>query len=130
MAINPKDAAVVQKLLWAGENIEITARERRIGPGGSVTTPTSIIVTNKRVIIVNREALGVRKDYEVIPYKDIASVRLESGIIASTVFIRVLGYDRDKGLLKNGMEEGEIDGLNNADAQAIADSIDKKISGE
>jgi hypothetical protein len=129
MAINPKDVEVVQKLLWNGENIELTARQRRIGPGGSVTTPTSIIVTNMRLIVVNREALGIRKDYEVIPYKDIASVRLEKGIIASSVFVRVLGYDRDKGLLKNGTEEGEIGGLNNTDAQAISDNIEKKISG-
>ncbi len=129
MTVNQKDVAVVQKILWPGEVVELTARQRRIGPGGSVTAPTSVIITNKRLIIVNREAAGIRKDYEVIPYKDVASVRLERGIIASTVFIRVLGYDRDRGLLKNGREEGEIDGLNNGDAGLMADNIDKKISG-
>ncbi len=129
MAINPKDAELVQKILWPGEKVELTGRERRAGPGGSVTSPTSIILTDKRVIIINREAVGIRKDYEVIPYKSIAGVRLEKGIIASTVFIRVLGYEKDRGLLKDGREEGEIDGLNNRDAKLIADEINRKISG-
>lgn len=127
MGIDQGDVNSVKSILWPDEQVGVTARQRRVGPGGSVTVPTSIIATDKRIIILNRATLGMRQDYEVIPYKQVASVRLEHGIISSTVFIRVQGYDRDQGLLKNGKEEGEIDGLNNKDAQALSDFINKQI---
>src|SRR5271157_4255810 len=117
MNVDPEELKVVQDILWEGEQVRGTFKQRRIGPGGSVTVPTSVIATDSRIIIVNRATLGLRKDYEVIPYSKITSVRFEKGIISSTVFIRVEGYDRDKGLLKGGREEGEIDGLHNKDAQ-------------
>ncbi len=128
MAVDLKEAEAVKGLLWPDEVVEETVKQRMLGPGGAVTTPTSVIGTNMRLIIVNRATLGLRKDYEVIPYRQITSVRLEHGIISSSVFIRVQGYDRDKGLLKNGKEEGEIDGLHSKDANELADYLNKKIS--
>ncbi len=127
MAINQSDVDIVKEQLIEGENVLLTANQRRIGPGGSATTPTTVVATDKKVILVNRATLGIRKDFEIIPYRQITSVRLESGIISSTVFIRVQGYDRDQGLLKNGREEGEIDGLGKNDAKQLADIINKML---
>jgi hypothetical protein len=128
MAVNADDAGLVKELLWEGEVVEETARQRGVGPGGSLTAPTSVVCTNKRLIIVNKATLGLRKDYEVIQYRQITSVRLEHGIISSSVFIRVQGYDRDKGLLGAGKEEGQIDGLRNKEARHLADYLNKKIA--
>jgi hypothetical protein len=130
MSVDKEEVEIVKDLLWPGEVPEVTARQRRIGPGGDIINPTSVVATNKRIIIINKTTLGMRKDYEVIPYGQITSVRLEHGIISSSVFVRVQGYDVDKGLLKNGDEEGEIDGLKNDVAKSLADFIDQKISGE
>ena len=130
MAVDPEDAGWVKGLLWPNENIVMTVRERRIGPGGSLTVPTSVVVTDKRLIIVNKATLGFRRDYEVIPYKQINSVRFEKGLISSSVFLRVTGYDRDQGLLKNGKEEGEIEGLNNTDAKELTDYLNKVMQQE
>lgn len=127
MQVDPDELNAVKDILWQGERVRGTFKQRMIGPGGSVTVPTSVVVTDSRLIIVNRATLGFRKDYEVIPYQKITSVRLEKGIISSTVFIRVDGYDRDTGLLKNGREEGEIDGLHNNDAKDLADFVNAKI---
>jgi hypothetical protein len=127
MGVDQGDVNAAKNILWPDENVEVTVRQRRIGPGGAMTTPTSVLATDKRLIILNRATLGLRQDYEAIPYNQITSVRLEHGIIASSVFIRVQGYDRDKGLLKNGKEEGEIDGLNNKEAQTLADFINKRL---
>jgi hypothetical protein len=127
MNVDQDELKAVKDILWQGEQVRGTFKQRMIGPGGSVTVPTSVIVTDNRVIIVNRATLGFRKDYEVIPYPKITSVRLEGGIISSSVFIRVEGYDRDTGLLKNGKEEGEIDGLHNNDAKELADFLNAKI---
>jgi hypothetical protein len=128
VTVDAEEAKLVAELLWAGEIVEETAKQRRVGPGGSITAPTSVVCTNKRLIIVNRATMGLRKDYEVIQYRQITSVRLERGIVSSSVFIRVQGYDRDKGLLANGKEEGEIDGLRNKEAAHLADYLDKKIA--
>jgi len=127
MAISAEEMKLVEGILVPGEEPIISVMQRRVGPGGSVTTPTTVVATDKRVIIINRASLGIRKDYEAIPYKQIASVRLEHGIISSSVFIRVEGYDTDKGLLKNGRQEGEIDGLRNNDAKELSDEINRRI---
>ena len=130
MAIDNEDVEIVKKILMDGETVGITATQRRVGPGGSILTPTTVVCTNKRIIIVNRATLGIRMDYESIAYKQVTSVRFESGIINGSVFIRVQGYDKDKGLLKGNREEGEIDSLRKADAKLIADYVNKMISGE
>lgn len=130
MAVDQNEVNAIKSVLWPDEKVMITAKQRRIGPGGSVTVPTSVLATNKRLIIVNKATLGIRKDYESIPYKQITSVRLEKGIISSTVFVRVMGYDKDQGLLKNGKEEGEIDGLHSKDAKDLSDYLNSVLDME
>lgn len=129
MGVNKSDIEAVRKLLVPGEIVAITATQRRVGPGGSVLTPTTVVCTNMRIIILNRASMGLRNDYETIPYKQITSARFESGIINGSVFIRVEGYDRDKGLLAGGREEGEIDGLRLRDAKLITDYVSRMIIG-
>lgn len=131
MVIEQEDVNLVKKELWPDEVVELTARQRRVGPAGDLINPTSVVATNKRIIIVNKTTLGIRKDFESIAYKQITSVRMEKGIISSAVFVRVEGYDTDKGFLKgSGRQEGMIDGLNNTDAKLLSDWIEKMISGE
>jgi hypothetical protein len=127
MNLDPTELRLAKKVLWPEEQVVGTIKQRRVGPGGSVITPTTVVVTDKRLIIINRASLGFRQDYEVIPYNAIVSVRLEHGIISSTVFIRVQGYENDKGLLGSGKQEGEIDGLRNRDAVELADFVNKKL---
>jgi hypothetical protein len=129
MSISSEEADLVKDILMPEEAVKFTATQRRVGPGGSITTPTTVICTNQRIIIVNRASLGIRKDYESIYYRQITSVRYESGIINASVFIRVQGYDRDKGLLKSGREEGEIDGLRKEEAKEMADYINNVLGG-
>ncbi len=127
MAIDAGDVKAVNKILWPDEKVEMTVRQRRIGPGGSLITPTSVIATDKRIIVLNRVNLGIRQDFEVIPYRHITSVRLVNGVVASSVFIRIQGFDNDKGLLPNGKQEGEVDGLSQSAAAALANLINKKM---
>jgi hypothetical protein len=131
MAVDQAEVGLVKSQLWQDETVELTARQRRVGPAGSLINPTSVIATSMRIIIVNKTTLGLHKDFESIPYRQITSVRYESGIISSSVFIRVEGFDTDKGFLKGtGKQEGEIDGLNNADAKQLSDYIEKRITGD
>ncbi len=129
MGINQKDVALVKDMLLPGETVGVTVRQRKYAPGGSLITPTSLIATSNRIIIINRESLGIRKDFEVIAYDKITSVRLEHGVISSTVFVRIEGYDTDRGLLAGtGKQEGEISGLKNKDARELLDYLNARIS--
>jgi hypothetical protein len=132
MAIYDEDVAVAKSVLWKDEKVQVTATERRIGPGGDVINPTTAIATDKRIIIINRNMAGIRKDFESIPYSKITSVRHERGIISSSIYLRVEGYTSpgEEGFMKPGDQEGQIPGLKGADAKALADFIDKMVSGD
>ena len=131
MAIEQEDVDPIKDELWPDEKVILTVRQRRVGPGGSMVTPTSVVATNKRIIIINRETLGLRHDIESVGYDHITSVRWEHGIISSSVFLRVSGFSTEKGFLKGkNDQEGEIDGLNNNDAKELSDYVEKMLSGE
>ena len=130
MAVYPSDVAFVKGSLWSGENVIATATERRFGPGMSLLNPTTMVITDRRVLIVNRNLMGLRKDIETIPFNMIASVRLENGIISSSVYLRVGGYSSpgEQGFLKKGEQEGQLSGLHKSDAKAISDYLEKVIT--
>ena len=128
MYVDATELAIARKILWPDETVMGTLKQRRFMPGGSLITPTTVVLTDKRMIIINRASLGFRQDYEVVPYTALVSVRLEHGIVTSTVFVRVQGYATDRGLLGGtGKQEGEIDGLKNKDAQELYDYLNKKL---
>ena len=130
MAVGEEEAEEVKDSLQQGEAVEMTARQRRFGPGGSFFDPTSVIVTNKRVIIINRSVFMMRREFEFIPYAKISSVRLERGAISSTLLIRVQGQGLESKPLRENIEEGFVDGLRHDDAKAIADRIEKRRAAE
>lgn len=125
------DYAKTRNVLWTEETVMVTATERRVGPGGGWFTPTTVVATDKRLLLINRSTFGIRNDYESIPYRQITSVRLEKGIISCSVFLRVQGYTSsgEQGFLKSGEQEGEIPGLRQQDAKDLSDYITKMISG-
>ncbi len=129
MTVYKSDYEAAKALLWPEETVEVTATQRQIGPGGSVITPTTIVATDKRVIIINRVTFGMRKDIESIPYNRITSVRFERGIISSSIFLRIEGFtEQTDALLKASKQWGEIDGLRHDDAKAMTDYINKMLS--
>lgn len=90
-----------------------------------------MVATDKRIIILNREVAGLRKDIESIPYDRIASVRMEKGLLTSSVYLRVGGFSGgdEQGFIKKGEDEGEIAGLKKGDAKALSDYVNQMISG-
>ena len=64
-------------------------------PGGSVFTPNAIIVTDKKVIIRNPSALGMRQKLEYYQYDQIVDVKLERGALSAALEINVPGSFED-----------------------------------
>ena len=82
----------IKHRLDSDEKVEIVAKQSRIHPGGSATSPDIIFITNKRIIIKNPSLLGARENYESITYDKITSIELENGIFSSEIDIYASGY--------------------------------------
>lgn len=72
-------------MLNEGEEVLLVANQKRIVPGGSLATPDSIYVTNRRVISRNPRWLGMKKDIIDFMYRDLANVELHEGVWSSEI---------------------------------------------
>ena len=88
------------------------AKQGRMNPGGAITTPNTIFATDKRLIIRNPTMLGARQNVEYFDYDKITNIKLEKGILSSTIVLSYPGMDKLAGLLTWGREDdGEIKGI-------------------
>ncbi|HVC58656.1 MAG TPA: PH domain-containing protein [Candidatus Acidoferrales bacterium] len=123
MHVDEREVDEVRRFLWPGETVELTVKQRKIRPGGSLITPTSFVATNKRLIIINRTRLGVRKDFEVIPYRYITAVKLLHGLFSCSVLIRVSSVDSGDG---KGQNEA-IGGIRPSEAEVLVHFLNKRM---
>ncbi len=133
MAVHAEDIEMAKQrnALWSEETVMVTATQKTVAPGGSFLTPATVLATDKRIIIINRPLLGIRNEYEAIPYDRIASIRYERGVITSSIFLMLTGNTTlaEHSFLKQGEQEGEIKGLGHEDAKALSDFIQKLVIG-
>ncbi len=75
----------IDKMLTEGEQVLINADQSRMMPGGSIATPNSIYVTNKRIIFRNPRMWGLKVDLMDYAYEDLANVELHRGIFTTAI---------------------------------------------
>ena len=103
-------------------------------PGGSLFTPDSVFATNKRVIIRNPSALGLRQKIESYSYDKITDVKLEKGILSSQIIINVPGSVFDgviEAIPKNEAEallQTIYDGITTAKKEAQGETTTQQVS--
>ena len=73
------------------EQVQFITRQSKYRPGGSFTTPDTIFVTNKRIVIRDPSLLGVRENIVSVSYDEITSIELEKGVFSSKIIIRAPG---------------------------------------
>lgn len=107
---------------------------RNIPGGAIISSPNTVIATEKRLVIRNPTMLGMRENVEDIPYDKITSVKLEKGLFSSTVVLRVPGLSeltrmsQSSGLVAWGRgEDGTIDGLPKDKAEKLVKIINERI---
>lgn len=93
------------------EKVVIVAKQSRLKPGGSKMSPDTIFITDRRIIIRNPSALGMRESIESITYDKITAMELERGMMSSTVKIRASGY------------QGDIDAIAKDKAEKVAQYV-------
>lgn len=77
----------MKSMLAEGERILIIAEQSRTLPGGSLFTPNTILVTNRRVLFKDPELLGLKANIIDMNYRDISNVRLKRGIFSTEIYL-------------------------------------------
>ena len=85
----------IKTFLDAAEIIKAVARQSKFMPGGQLITPRTIFATNKRLIIRDPNALGLRADINSIPYSQINNIKLEKGAFTSEIRIKSGQFEND-----------------------------------
>lgn len=78
----------IKKILLPGEEVLLTASQSRAVPGGSISTPNKIYVTNRRVIFKDPKWLGLKANINDVSYNDISNIRLKRGVFSTEIYLK------------------------------------------
>ena len=115
------------------ETVLVVARQSRIKPGGSLTTPNIIFATDRRLIIRDPSSLGFRQSIEDISSDRITSARLDQGVLSSSIILRAPGLSTiaekkiDGVVMGRDSNEGQIEAIQKDKAEKIVEAINKGI---
>src|ERR687891_682565 len=115
-----EEISKVREILNPDEKVLLVARQSRIRPGGSLHTPNIIYATDRRIIIRDPYMLGIKENVVDIPYDIVTSVKLERGLLSSTIRFKASGLMSST---KLGMMDSLIDGED--DQGGIIEAIPK-----
>lgn len=88
-----EEISKIASRLRPDEKVLVVARQSRVKPGGSLTTPNIIFATDKRLIIRDPSMLGLKESVWDVPYDKITTVNIKRGIFTSTLIIMAPGLD-------------------------------------
>ena len=86
-----EEISKITEMLNPDEKVLLVARQSRIKPGGSLHTPNIIYATDRRIIIRDPYMLGIKENVVDIPYDIVTSVKLEKGLLSSTIRFKAPG---------------------------------------
>ncbi len=101
------------------EKVLLVTRQTKspLKSGGSMFTPNSIIVTDKKLIIRNPSALGLRQKLEYYSYDNIVDVKLERGMLSAALEINVPG----------SIDDARVDAISKDEAEQILRIIQEGV---
>jgi len=98
----------IKNILGSNEKVELYIPEKIYHPRINIE---SIIITNERIILRHPHALNLKKDYTDYSYRDILNVKLDKGILRSTIKLMLKPMEGNQG--KNVEEPLDLDNLPN-----------------
>lgn len=110
----------IKSMLLEGEEILMTAEQGRLKPGGSITTPNKIYITNMRLLFKDPRLFGLRAHIVDVNYVDISNVRLKRGILSTEIYLKSRFLS----------DEVRLPAVEKEMAQQISAIIHKGMSGE
>jgi hypothetical protein len=116
-----EEISKISEMLNPDERVLLVARQSRIKPGGSHFTPNIIYATDRRIIVRDPYMLGIKENIVDIPYDIITSIKLEKGLLSSTIRFKAPGLMSST---KLGMMDSIVDGEDN-DQGGVIEAISK-----
>jgi Bacterial PH domain/Short C-terminal domain len=116
-----EEISKITEMLNPDEKVLLVARQSRIKPGGSHFTPNIIYATDRRIIVRDPYMLGIKENVVDIPYDIITSIKLEKGLLSSTIRFKAPGLMSST---KLGMMDSIVDGEDN-DQGGVIEAIPK-----
>jgi hypothetical protein len=105
-----EEISKIAEILNPDEKVLLVARQSRIKPGGSLHTPNIIYATDRRIIIRDPYMLGIKENVVDIPYDIVTSIKLEKGLLSSTIRFKAPGLVSSTKLgMINSLIDGEDD---------------------
>jgi hypothetical protein len=105
-----EEISKIAEMLNPDEKVLLVARQSRVKPGGSHFTPNIIYATDRRIIVRDPYMLGIKENVVDIPYDIITSIKLEKGLLSSTIRFKAPGLMSSTRL---GMMDSIVDGEEN-----------------
>jgi hypothetical protein len=93
-SLTPEEMEEINRIrqhLEPDERVLLVAKQSRITPGGSLTTPNTIFATDRKLIVRNPMMLGLRESIQLIPYEEITAIDLEKGLFSSEIKVSAPG---------------------------------------
>jgi hypothetical protein len=115
-----KEVNKIIEMLNPDEKVLLVARQSKIKPGGSFFTPNTIYATDRRIIVRDPYMLGIKANVVDIPYDIITSLKLEKGLLSSTIRFKAPGLMSST---KLGMMDSIVEGED--DQEGIIEAISK-----
>jgi hypothetical protein len=110
----------IKSLLVAGEEVLLTASQSRGVPGGSISTPNKVYVTNMRVLFKDPRLFGLKANIIDVSYKDISNVNLKRGVFSTEIFLKS----------RFRSDEIKLPAVDKQIAQQVMTLIQKGVRGE
>ena len=98
----------IKNIIGSNEKVELYIPEKIYHPRINIE---AVIVTNERIILRHPHALNLKKDYTDYSYRDILNVKLDKGILRSTIKLMLKPKEGNQG--KNEEEQLDLDNLPN-----------------
>ena len=117
-----EETSKITEMLNSDERVLLVARQSRLKPGGSHFTPNIVYATDRRIIIRDPYMLGIKENVVDIPYDIITSIKLEKGLLSSTIRFKAPGLLSSTRL---GMMDSIVDGGEDNDQGGIIEAIPK-----
>jgi hypothetical protein len=116
-----EEISKITEMLNPDEKVLLVAKQSRIKPGGSHFTPNIIYATDRRIIVRDPYMLGIKENVVDIPYDIITSIKLEKGLLSSTIRFKAPGLMSSTRL---GMMDSLVDVEDN-DQGGVIEAIPK-----
>jgi len=75
----------IKSVFIPGEEVLLIASQARAKPGGTLSTPNKIYVTNMRVLHKDPKLFGLKADIIDVAFKDISNVEMKRGVFSTQI---------------------------------------------